>query len=244
MTGWARRAHPFTPGAVMLALVAAAVIAPAPNGSMIVYTVTILLAIITGAGRGVWLGILVSAPLWLLLFVMHGILGEGPRAPFIGGGTLAVEGMRWAIGQGARLAAIVTASLAFATVFDPHRFLQAAIDRGWPWPLAFLVVATLDAAERFAGQARRLREAQRTRGLKVHGSLLTRARAIPALAFPLMLAALTEADEHTLALETRGLTRRGLRTALDPPVDAPLDRLTRWIALLAVMLLLAWRISA
>jgi hypothetical protein len=96
MTNWARRAHPFTPGAVMLALVAAAVIAPAPNGSVIVYSVTIMLAIITGAGRGVWLGILVSAPLWLLLFVMHGILGEGPRAPFIGGGTLAVEGMRWA----------------------------------------------------------------------------------------------------------------------------------------------------
>lgn len=242
MTDWARRAHPFTPGAVMLALAAAAVIAPAPDGSVIVYGVTILLAAVTGAGRGVWLGVLVSAPLWLLLLVMHGVLGDGPRAPFIGGGTLAVEGMRWAIGQGARLAAIVTASLAFAAVFDPHRFLQAAIDRRWPWPLAFLVVATLDAAERFGAQARRLREAQRTRGLRVHGSLLTRARAVPALAFPLMLAVLTEADEHTLALETRGLTRRGQRTALAPPADSLLDHVVRWLALLAVVLLLVWRI--
>lgn len=242
MTGIARRAHPFTPGVVMLALSAAAIIAPAPKGSVIVYGVTILVAAITGAGRGIWLGLLVSAPLWLLLFVMHGVLGEGARSPFIGGGTLAVEGVRWAVGQGARLAAIVTASLAFAAVFDPHRFLQAAIDRRWPWPLAFLVVATLDAAERFAAQARRLREAQRTRGLRVHGSLLTRARAVPALAFPLMLAALTEADEHTLALETRGLTRQGQRTALAPPADGPIDRGVRWLALLAVVVLLGWRI--
>ncbi|MBK9550084.1 MAG: hypothetical protein IPO52_13510 [Gemmatimonadetes bacterium] len=79
-----------------------------------------------------------------------------------------------------RLAAIVTASLAFARAFDPHRFLQAAIARRWPFSVAFLVVATLDAMGRFGEQATRLREAQRTRGLKVRGSIATRARAIPA----------------------------------------------------------------
>jgi energy-coupling factor transport system permease protein len=243
MTALARRAHPFTTGAVALALAALAVLAPAPGGTTLLFGVTVMLAILTGAARGVWLALLIAGPLWVLLFVMHGILGEGARVPFVGGGTLSAEGMTWAIGQGTRLGAIITASLAFAVTFDPHRFLQAAIARRWPWPAAFLVVATLDAAERFGAQARRLREAQRTRGLRVRGSLATRARAVPALAFPLMLAALTEADEHALALETRGLTLPGQRTALDPPPDTLLDRVVRWTALMVVLGGVIWRIG-
>jgi energy-coupling factor transport system permease protein len=243
MTTLARQAHPFTTGAVALALATLGVLAPAPLGTAGLYALVVVLALLTGAGRGVWLALLISAPLWVLLFVMHGILGEGPRVPFIGGGTLSAEGLGWALGQGTRLGAIITASLAFAVTFDPHRFLQAAIARRWPWTAAFLVVATLDAAERFGAQARRLREAQRTRGLRVRGSLATRARAIPALAFPLMLAALTEADEHALALETRGLTLPGQRTALDPPTDTVMDRLVRWAALVAVLAAVAWRVG-
>ena len=109
--------------------------------------------------------------------------------------------------------------------------------------MAFLVVATLDAMGRFGEQATRLREAQRTRGLKVRGSIATRARAIPALVFPLLLASLTEADEQALALETRGLTAPGRRTALDPPADGALDHLVRWSALAVVLVMLWWRVT-
>ena len=96
---------------------------------------------------------------------------------------------------------------------------------------AFLVVATLDAAGRLGAQARQLREAQRTRGLRVRGSLRNRVRAVPALVLPLMLVSLTEADDRALALETRGLTLPGDRTPLDPPRDSRADRIVRWSAL-------------
>ena len=237
-----KRAHPFTTGAIALALIALALIVPAPRATVALYLLICLGAWLAGAGRGVWLGLLVSLPLWLLLFVMHGVLGEAPRVALPWGGTLSVSGMAWAIAQGSRLGAIVTASLAFATLFDPHRFLQAAIERRWPWSATFLLVATLDAAERFGDQARRLREAQRTRGLRVHGSLRLRARAIPALVFPLLLASLTEADDRALALESRGLTHPGVRTAIDPPRDTALDRAVRWGALIVVAAIALWRI--
>jgi energy-coupling factor transport system permease protein len=243
VTSLARRADPFTPGAVALALMALAIIAPAPEGTLAVYACTCLLALLTGASRGVWLGVVVSAPLWLLLFLMHGVLGEGARIAAPWGGTLSQPGLAWALAQGSRLGAIVTASLAFASVFDPHRFLQAAIARGWPFGAAFLIVATLDAADRFADQARRLREAQRTRGLRVHGSLLVRIRAIPALVFPLLLASITEADDRALAIDTRGLALRGRRTPIDPPPDRAADRLIRWAAMLSVVAALLWRIA-
>jgi energy-coupling factor transporter transmembrane protein EcfT len=240
--GLAARAHPFTAGAVSLAMVLLAVLVPAPNGPPLLYAAVCVAAMLTGVGRAVRQGMLLAAPLWILLFLMHGVLGEGPRFDAPWGGTLSTSGIAWAIEQGSRLAAIVTASLGFARAFDPHRFLQAAIARRWPFSAAFLVVATLDAMGRFGEQATRLREAQRTRGLKVRGSLATRARAIPALVFPLLLASLTEADEQALALETRGLTAPGRRTAIDPPADRPIDRLVRWCALGSVLAALWWRV--
>lgn len=242
MTGLMRRAHPFTPGAVALAVMALAVILPAPRATIALYLVTVLLGILAGGAKGVRLSFAVAAPFWILLFVMHGLLGADARLPAPWGGTYSATGLAWALDQGSRLGVIITASIAFAAEFDPHRFLQAAIARRWPFGVAFLLVATLDAAARFSEQARRLREAQRTRGLRVHGSLLVRARAIPALVFPLLLASITEADDHALALETRGLTMPGIRTAIDPPRDSFVDHLVRWAMLLLVLLAIAWRV--
>ena len=243
MTGLARRAHPFTPGAVALAVMVLAVVLPAPRATVALFLCTAVLGTLAGAGKGVRLSFAVAAPFWLLLFVMHGLLGADGRVPAPWGGTYSTTGLAWALEQGSRLGTIITASLAFATEFNPHRFLQAAIARRWPFGLAFLVVATLDAATRFTEQARRLREAQRTRGLRIHGSLLIRARAIPALVFPLLLASITEADDHALALETRGLTMPGVRTAIDPPIDSFVDRLVRWAMLGLVAAAIAWRIT-
>jgi energy-coupling factor transport system permease protein len=238
----ATRAHPFTAGTVTLVAILLGVLVPAPDGPPVFYLLVCLVAVATGVGRAVVHGLLVVAPLWLLLFIMHGVLGDAPYLTAPWGGTLSVAGLAWSVEQGSRLAAIVTASLGFARAFDPHRFLQAAIARRWPFAAAFLIVATLDAMTRFGQQASRLREAQRTRGLKVRGSLATRARAIPALIFPLLLASLTEADERALALETRGLTAPGPRTPLDPPEDRALDHLVRWVAVALLVAMTWWRV--
>jgi energy-coupling factor transport system permease protein len=238
----ARRAHPFTSGAVALALIALALVVPTATQAAALYGCTILVAVASGAGASVRRALIVVFPIWILLFLLQGVLGDAPRVTAPWGGTLSQPGLHWALSQGSRLAVIATASLAFAGVFDPHRFLQAAIARRWPFGAAFLLVATLDAAERLGAQARRLREAQRTRGVRVTGSIATRARALPALVFPLLLASLTEADDRALALETRGLTIDGPRTVSDPPRDSPVDHAVRWLSLGAVIAAIVWRI--
>lgn len=225
-----------------MALIALALLLPDASQAAVLYLGTIVLAWSTGAGAGVRRGLTAVLPIWVLLFLLQGVLGEAPRIAAPWGGTLSQPGLEWAFSQGSRLAVIATASLAFASVFDPHRFLQAAIARRWSFGIAFLLVATLDAAHRLGEQARRLREAQRTRGVRVTGSIAARMRAVPALVFPLLLASLTEADDHALALETRGLTITGQRTAIDPPHDSLVDRAVRWLLLLGVGGAVAWRI--
>lgn len=241
MTSLARRAHPFTTGAITLALIALALVLPTAPQAATLYGFTVIFALAAGAGAGVRRGLLAVFPIWVLLFLLQGVLGEAPRVAAPWGGTLSQPGLLWSLSQGARLAVIATASLAFASTFDPHRFLQAAIDRRWPFGAAFLLVATLDAADRLAEQARRLREAQRTRGVRVTGSIATRVRALPALIFPLLLASLTEADDRALALETRGVMIQGPRHAIDPPRDTVTDRVVRWLALACVIATILWR---
>lgn len=242
MSSLAQRAHPFTNGAVAMALIALALVLPSASQTAVLYLCTMLIAWSTGAGSGVRRGLVAVVPIWVLLFLLQGVLGDGPRIAAPWGGTLSEPGLQWALSQGSRLAVIATASLAFARVFDPHRFLQAAIARRWPFGFAFLLVATLDAAHRLGEQARRLREAQRTRGVRVTGSVAARMRAVPALVFPLLLASLTEADDRALALETRGLMITGPRTVIDPPRDTAMDRTVRWLVLLVVAAAIAWRI--
>lgn len=243
MTSLARRAHPFTSGSVALALAALALLLPTAGDTIALYAATIVIAVATGAGSGVRRGLLAVAPIWLLLFVLQGMLGDAPRIAAPWGGTLSQPGLAWSLSQGSRLAVIATASLAFASVFRPERFLQGAIARGWPFGAAFMLVATFDAADRLGVQARRLREAQRTRGVRVTGSIAQRIRALPALIFPLLLASLTEADDRALALETRGLMLRGRRAAIDAPRDHVADHLVRWLALAVVAAATAWRIA-
>lgn len=100
MTTLARQAHPFTTGAVALALATLGVLAPAPGGTAMLYVGIVMLALLTGGARGVWLALVISGPLWVLLFVMHGILGEGPRVPFIGGGHSPPRGLSGPSGRG------------------------------------------------------------------------------------------------------------------------------------------------
>ncbi len=241
MNGPIGRVHPFTPAAVALALIAMAFIVPAGMAASL-FVLTCVVAIAVGAGSGVRAALFIMIPIWLLLLVLQGIFGDGDRVSAPWGGTLSASGLVWAFSQGSRLALITTASLTFAASFNPHRFLQASIDRGWPFAPAYLLVATLDAARTLGEQARRLREAQRTRGVRVSGSIAVRIGALPALIFPLLLASLTEADDRALALETRGMMLTSHRYAIDPPRDSAFDRVTRWVSLIMVVAALYWRI--
>jgi energy-coupling factor transporter transmembrane protein EcfT len=59
---------------------------------------------------------------------------------------------------------------------------------------------------------------------------------------PLVLSSLHEVDERALALETRGLTAGARRTPLAPPADHAVERLFRWLAVTACVVLIIWRV--
>ncbi|MES1259978.1 MAG: hypothetical protein ABUL71_05230, partial [Gemmatimonadota bacterium] len=118
MNSLASRAHPFTGGAVALALIALALVLQTNAETVALYAITVMLTLATGTGVGARRGMIAVIPIWILLFLLQGILGDAPRIAAPWGGTLSEPGLARAISQGSRLAVIATASLAFASAFD------------------------------------------------------------------------------------------------------------------------------
>jgi energy-coupling factor transport system permease protein len=238
----AEAAHPFTGFAVTLAITLLAFLLPAPWGPTLLYAIVLLLIIAAGVGRAARAAALICLPLWGFLFLLHGVLGGGAQLS-VGPIALSRHGLELALAQGARLGAVITATLALVRSFNPSRFLDAVGVRGWPFAPAYLLVATLQAAPRLRERVGRILEAQRTRGLNYHGSILIRMRAVLPLALPLILGALTEVDDRAMALDIRAVNSGRQRTPLSIPVDHPGDRIVRWSSLLLVVAAAAWRLA-
>jgi len=226
------RAHPYTP----LAFAASLLLTVFAFGSPGAVGAAVLAAVVLAAAGGV-LGYTARPALalclatWVLLLVLHGLLGP---EPFVAIGPLGVSapGLRRALVLGGRLTAILVAFLTVLAVVSPARLVEAMTDRGVPFARMYLLVSTLTLVPRLRERAAQILEAQQCRGLRLGGSPLARVAALGPLVLPLVLGALAEVDEQVLALDARGVGRPGRRTALDPPADSALQRCVRWAALL------------
>jgi energy-coupling factor transport system permease protein len=206
------------------------VLLPAPWGPVVLALVVLVIALLLGAFRQVGAALLLTLPLWIFLLILHGAMRGG-------------EGWLAAIAQGSRLTGIILASLLAYRAFQPSRFLDAAATRGWSSSAALLVLATLQAAPRLRARVTRILEAQRSRGLRVRGRALGRARALVPVTLPLILQTLGEVDARAMALDTRGVgTAR--RTALEVVRMRGLDWGSLLVAASAVVAALAWRVLA
>lgn len=240
--GLAARAHPFTPLVVCFTVIALAFLLPAPLGPLALMGALILATPFLRDVRALIPAAFLALPFWFFLFLLHGEFGEAPFIP-VGPLLLSERGIPIAVTTSARLTAVILASVLLIRGFRPGRFVDAALAAGWSWTAAYLGAATLNAIPRFQERAVRVREAMRARGLRVRGSLVTRAFAFVPLALPLMLGALHDVDERAFALATRQVRLgEARRTPLHLADDPPVDRAVRWGCVGLVLALAVWRL--
>jgi energy-coupling factor transport system permease protein len=171
-----------------------------------------LLALCARLGRVLRTGAAFATPFWLFLILIHIVFGDDPaRALTVGG----------------QITAVLLGSLLILASVHPGRLVDALLERGIPFSVAYLLAATLQAVPRLQAKASAILEAQRCRGLVVSGSPWRRVRAVVPLAVPLVLSALAEVDQRAFALESRGVGTVARRTPLAPPEDSALDRSIR-----------------
>ena len=93
-----------------------------------------------------------------------------------------------------------------------------------------MIGSAIRTIPRMAERAGEIVESQRARGMDTEGSPLRRIRGVLPLAGPMILGALTDVEERTMALEARAFSATGDRTTLRPIPDSPRERAVRWIA--------------
>jgi energy-coupling factor transport system permease protein len=234
------RAHPYTPLVIAAGIFFLVFAVRAPAAVWVLVVGAALFAASGGVlGAVLRPAALLALPTWALLTVIHGLLGGAPHVA-VGPVAFSAPGTVLALVFGGRLAAILLAFLTALATVSPARLVEAMTARGVPFGRTYLLVSTLTVVPRLRARVAQIVEAQQCRGLALGGSPVARLRALGPLVVPLVLSALAEVDEQALALDVRGGTLAGRRTAMDPPHDRPLDRLVRWAVVAVVVAAYAW----
>jgi energy-coupling factor transport system permease protein len=243
--GFYRTTNPATKLAVAALEVVAAFLVPGWLGPLAVLAVVVAAAV--GARRLRALAVIAAAtlPVVISIIVVNLFLLPGAGDAIVRLGPIAPpwSGLSFGLQTTARFLAF---SLAIGLVYltTPIDDLLADLARrGVGRRPVFVVGAAVETVPQTIERAREIVDAQRARGLDTQGHFYRRAAGVVPLAAPLILGALAEVEERTLALEARAFTAPGRTTLLRIPADGTADRAIRWLAILALIALVAARVA-
>lgn len=206
-------------------------------GPIVVDLVMILLALRAGMlGQLVRVSVLLTMPIAISVVLVSVFTRAGTTVLFaIGPFDATVEGVDFAAQTLVRLLAISLSIGLFVMTTDPRAFVFDLERRGVSPRIAFVAVATIEAVPALVERAAVIGESQRARGLDTEGSVRARLRGILPLVAPVIIGALTDVEERSLALESRAFSRPGRRHLLWAMPDRSGERWLRWalVALLA-----------
>lgn len=157
--------------------------------------------------------------------------------------TVKAEGVRFAFASTVRILMITGALLLTLLTTHPGVLMSALTQKGFPPQLAYVIVTTLQIVPQMRMRAATIVDAQRARGLETQGSLPRRVRALLPLIGPLVLGALVDVEERSLALEARGFSASTPKTSLFEIADPLAERVFRWSVLLLMIGLIMFRLG-
>jgi energy-coupling factor transport system permease protein len=196
-------------------------------------------------GRLLRLTLILSLPIAISTLLINVFFFPGGQDVLfrVGPITATREGLEFATEV---LIRILTISGAIVLFYVTTRTADLVIDlerRGVSSRIGFVVSSTVQVLPGMVERATMITAAQRARGLDTEGSVLRRVRGVLPLVAPVVMGALGEVEERTLALEARGFTRPGRRTLLWSPADRGVERIARWLLVFSVPLAILVRSS-
>jgi energy-coupling factor transport system permease protein len=154
------------------------------------------------------------------------------------------EGIVFALTILTPLLVLMVAMLAIVMTTHPKKLAISMVKMGLSPRLAYVFMAALQFIPEMREQADDIINAQQARGLDVKANIRRRVRAFIDLLTPLLIGMLITTETRSLALESRGFTRRNKRTFLFDVPDRPIDRALRWVAVLGVGVAIVWQVIA
>lgn len=156
--------------------------------------------------------------------------------------SIKAEGVRFAFASSVRILFITGAMLLTLLTTHPGVLMSSLVQKGFPPPLAYIIVSTFQILPQMSERARTIMDAQRSRGLETEGSIFKRARALVPLLGPLVMGSLLDVEERSLALEARGFSATAPKTSLYEIPDPTPERLLRWAILIVIVGVVGYRL--
>lgn len=234
---WIQRLHPFTKLSHILLMG----VAVYTGHSGLKYTFLLLLVnvVVVASGRILkevcqTLGRIIL-PLLLFMIPIHSFLyPENDTALLTAYGiTLYQEGLMFALTTLSKLTMVLMASLLFVFSTHPADLITAISHAGKSPSLAYLLGSPLLLLASMRERIETIQAAQRARGLHTDGNLLQRFCSLAPLIRPLVIGAIVEVEQRSIALEVRGFKSPFAKTSLRGLTDSTSQRLARWLMLAA-----------
>lgn len=220
------------------------------TGPLVVLAVVVACAVWAGVARRLGMLLLATIPIVISILLVNTFLFPGATDPIvtIGPVTATWSGLTVALQATLRVLAFAGSAALLGLTTTTGELIADLERRGVGRRPVFIIGAAIGTVPRLIDRAREITEAQRARGMDTEGRVWRRVRGVLPLAGPLVLGAITDVEQRTMALEARGFTAPGRRTVLRVFPDTSGQRALRWgvgvLAILAVAAsvsgLLAW----
>ncbi|MDQ6794457.1 MAG: energy-coupling factor transporter transmembrane protein EcfT [Chloroflexota bacterium] len=240
-----RRLNPTTKLVIAFSLALVAFGVRGWSGPLAVLVVVAATAIVAGVGRAMRPFVLATIPLIASILLVNIFFFPGAQDVLVRIGPFAAtgSGLTAALQAALRVVAFALSVAVFSLTTPTDDLLTDLERRGLGRRGVFVIGSAIRTIPRMAERAGEIVESQRARGLDTEGSVVRRIRGLLPLAGPMILGALADVEERTMALEARAFSAPVRRTTLRPIPDSPTQRAARWIAGLGAIALVAATIA-
>lgn len=179
----------------------------------------------------------------IFMFIMRALFSGGTDVLFsVWSLKVTTEGIDMGLSMISKVLALGSALLLFFRITPVGEITSGLENAGMPPTSTYVVLSSIQMIPEMKKQSTVIMEAQKTRGVETEGNLLTRIKAfIPTLG-PLILSSIASTEERVITLESRAFTAPVEKTRLFVVVKQPIDRKIQLLLLIALIILIAWRI--
>lgn len=149
---------------------------------------------------------------------------------------VSVGSVRHAYLTASRIFVMVSSFILLLLSTHPSALMNDLTRRGLSGTFAYVVTSTLQILPQMRAKANTIIDAQRSRGLDTEGGYQQRVRALLPLVGPLVFGSLVEVEERAIAIEARAFTSTLPKTFLHEIPDTDMDKFTRWICLILIII--------
>ncbi len=230
-TGPYRSLNPLTRFVIAIASAAVAFGVRGWTGPVAVLAVTAALALYAGVAGALRRFVLATIPIVVSILLINAFLYPGATDVLVRVGPFAATGTGLTVALQAtlRVVAFALSVALFSLTTATDDFLADLDHRGAGRRLTFIIGSAIGTIPAMASRVTEIVEAQRARGLDTEGSVRRRIRGIVPLAGPMVLGALSEVEERTVALEARAFSAPVRRTVMRVLPDDGAQRALRWL---------------